>query len=518
MGCKNEIFNLEPIVFYKTLDQFSNFSENEREKVKMTLTLKNISDKSDKSEYSISLLLYQDKKYKNPKHISSTEKKIQKNSEIKFDQCFIMEYYFEREQILGFDIKGNDFNETIQTTLGTIMGGKGQKLKKNLKNETILEINGERLNDLKTNINFDISVNGNFTGMAISYLIKYLGNQNNPLNNNIYRSEIVNDKKNITFIKKTIPTVLLAPDEKLDNNIISIELIDNLHNNKLVETNGPISDFISKDQKIKFKGKNEFIIRTKIIKEYCFLDYLRGGMEINLTIGIDFTGSNGSPLYEDSLHYTTQGKLNNYESAIKSCGNILAVYDSDQLFPVYGYGAVLGTQYNLHCFPLNGNNDDPKINTIDNILKIYREQIPKLDFAGPTYFAPLIQKLNNTVKQELIEEHFMNYNILMILTDGQINDMSATIDALVEASFLPISVIIIGIGKGPFGNMDTLDADERPLFDSNGRKANRDLVQFVPFENFKNDGEKLAEQVLEEVPRQVVQYFQYKKIFPKEKQ
>ena len=194
------------------------------------------------------------------------------------------------------------------------------------------------------------------------------------------------------------------------------------------------------------------------------------------------------------------------------------MYDSDQLFPVYGYGAVLGTQYNLHCFPLNGNNDDPKINTIDNILKIYREQIPKLDFAGPTYFAPLIQKLNNTVKQELIEEHFMNYNILMILTDGQINDMSATIDALVEASFLPISVIIIGIGKGPFGNMDTLDADERPLFDSNGRKANRDLVQFVPFENFKNDGEKLAEQVLEEVPRQVVQYFQYKKIFPKEKE
>jgi hypothetical protein len=75
MGCKNEIFNLEPIVFYKTLDQFSNFSENEREKVKMTLTLKNI---SDKSEYSISLLLYQDKKYKNPKHISSTEKKNSK--------------------------------------------------------------------------------------------------------------------------------------------------------------------------------------------------------------------------------------------------------------------------------------------------------------------------------------------------------------------------------------------------------------------------------------------------------
>ena len=46
----------------------------------------------------------------------------------------------------------------------------------------------------------------------------------------------------------------------------------------------------------------------------------------------------------------------------------------------------------------------------------------------------------------------MNYNILMILTDGIIRDMQETINALVEASFLPISVIIIGIGNANFHN------------------------------------------------------------------
>ena len=103
----------------------------------------------------------------------------------------------------------------------------------------------------------------------------------------------------------------------------------------------------------------------------------------------------------------------------------------------------------------------------------------------------------------------------MILTDGLINDMDETIDALVEASYLPISVIIIGIGYGDFGNMDILDADENPLFDKNGRKADRDLVQFVPFYKFSNsDGDKLAEQVLEEVPRQVVEYYLHNKIYP----
>ena len=102
----------------------------------------------------------------------------------------------------------------------------------------------------------------------------------------------------------------------------------------------------------------------------------------------------------------------------------------------------------------------------------------------------------------------------MILTDGIIEDMDDTINSLVEASYVPISVIIIGIGNADFSNMDVLDADEDPLYDNNGRKADRDLVQFVPFKEFRNDGQKLAEQVLEEVPRQIVEYYQHKKIAP----
>ena len=66
--------------------------------------------------------------------------------------------------------------------------------------------------------------------------------------------------------------------------------------------------------------------------------------------------------------------------------------------------------------------------------------------------------------------------------------------------------------------MDVLDADENPLYDKNRRKADRDLVQFVPFNNFKDNPQKLAEEVLEEIPRQVVEYYQHKKIEPKEEE
>ena len=51
----------------------------------------------------------------------------------------------------------------------------------------------------------------------------------------------------------------------------------------------------------------------------------------------------------------------------------------------------------------------------------------------------------------------------MILTDGVINDLKPTIDALVEASELPLSVIIVGIGKEDFKDMEILDGDEIPL-------------------------------------------------------
>ena len=45
------------------------------------------------------------------------------------------------------------------------------------------------------------------------------------------------------------------------------------------------------------------------------------------------------------------------------------------------------------------------------------------------------------------------YHILLILTDGQINDMDDTKDLIVECSKYPLSIIIIGVGNANFSNM-----------------------------------------------------------------
>lgn len=72
---------------------------------------------------------------------------------------------------------------------------------------------------------------------------------------------------------------------------------------------------------------------------HSFLEYIFGGCEIQLTIGIDFTSSNGYPNYPESLHYKKDFSKNEYLSAVQSVGNILQYYDSDKEIPVFGFGA-----------------------------------------------------------------------------------------------------------------------------------------------------------------------------------
>ncbi|XP_056269733.1 copine-1-like isoform X2 [Pseudoliparis swirei] len=61
---------------------------------------------------------------------------------------------------------------------------------------------------------------------------------------------------------------------------------------------------------------------------HSFLDYVMGGCQINFTVGIDFTGSNGDPRSPDSLHYMSPDGLNQSLSALWSVGNVVQDYDT----------------------------------------------------------------------------------------------------------------------------------------------------------------------------------------------
>ena len=267
---------------------------------------------------------------------------------------------------------------------------------------------------------------------------------------------------------------------------------------------------------VKTKSK-EMALQFKVFKQtqvYDFVDFLEGGLNITQLVGIDFTASNRDPEDPKSLHYIRPNFLNEYQRSILSVGESLEKYNHSRMIPCYGFGAKLpGHNKAVHMFPLTLDMANPCYKSFRELFTGYQKIIREITFSGPTHFAPLLKEINAYAKRNY-EINPFNYSIYLLLTDGIIQDMPETIDQVVEGSFLPLSIIIVGIGDANFDNMVVLDGDDYGLTDSNGRTWMRDIVQFVPFREFEGDAIILREQVLEEIPEQVTSFYKIKGMRP----
>ena len=128
-----------------------------------------------------------------------------------------------------------------------------------------------------------------------------------------------------------------------------------------------------------------------------------------------------------------------------------------------------------------------------------------VDFSGGTYFAPIIKKVIRKLEDN--NDKTFNYNILLIISDGIIDDIDKTIDSIIEASKFPISFIIIGIGANVSNDMKRLNGENGKLISSKGEVLNKDIVQYVHFNDYADDLNKLTEAVLKYIPDQISNYY-----------
>ncbi|KAL9419793.1 hypothetical protein AB3S75_037539 [Citrus x aurantiifolia] len=249
--------------------------------------------------------------------------------------------------------------------------------------------------------------------------------------------------------------------------------------------------------------------------QYTFLDYLAGGFELNFMVAVDFTASNGNPRLPDSLHYLDpSGRPNAYQRAILDVGEVLQVYDSDKRFPAWGFGARPIDGPVSHCFNLNGSNSYCEVEGIPGIMMAYTSALHNVNLAGPTLFGPVISNAALIAGQSLAN-HGQKYFVLLIITDGVVTDLQETKDALVKASDLPLSILIIGVGGADFKEMEILDADKgERLESSTGRVASRDIVQFVPLKDVQNGEISVVQALLAELPSQFLTYMRTRDIQP----
>lgn len=143
--------------------------------------------------------------------------------------------------------------------------------------------------------------------------------------------------------------------------------------------------------------------------------------------------------------------------------------------------------------------ESPEIYGIDGVMEEYSRFINAgVNLSGPTYFAPLIEECMKQA-QSSIDAKRDDYFVLLIMTDGMIHDVQQTKRLIVDCARLPISIIIVGVGSADFTDMHVLDGDDG-LEDGQGRRAQRDLVQFVEFKKTEGVEDLLQREVLHELP------------------
>ncbi|XP_053458827.1 copine-5 isoform X2 [Nycticebus coucang] len=275
-----------------------------------------------------------------------------------------------------------------------------------------------------------------------------------------------------------------------------------------------------KMKKKKYVNSGTVTLLSFAVESECtFLDYIKGGTQINFTVAIDFTASNGNPSQSTSLHYMSPYQLNAYALALTAVGEIIQHYDSDKMFPALGFGAKLPPDGRVsHEFPLNGNQENPSCCGIDGILEAYHRSLRTVQLYGPTNFAPVV---THVARNAAAVQDGSQYSVLLIITDGVISDMAQTKEAIVNAAKLPMSIIIVGVGQAEFDAMVELDGDDVRI-SSRGKLAERDIVQFVPFRDYVDrtgnhvlSMARLARDVLAEIPDQLVSYMKAQGIRPR---
>eukprot|EP00347_Sterkiella_histriomuscorum_P001485 403371854 len=456
---------------------------------------------------------------------------IKDNLNPDFEKSFILSYYFERHQYIRFEVcdgmnsgKELDLIGTADTSIGNIVGSKNQTFVADLKKTNHTSFRGniivraDSVQESNWDVNLRIQGRGLPTmanclcGQDNIFFEIYRGSLQDPkLFLKVYDSDPVSGTVNPIFPAFKLKGQQLCNSQK--DLPIQIKFFNrqNMQNNLISSVTLTLNEMLDRKE---FDLKNihlnqvsgaVIINQIQLVEKPSFIEYLRSGWQISLTVAIDFTASNGEFSQPNSLHFL--GAFNQYEQAIGAVGSILEPYDYDKSFPVYGFGGVprfIGQNSVNHCFPLNGDPTNPEVLGTFGILDLYRRNLPGISLSGPTYFSHVISQMQNIIKSR---GPMAFYNILLIITDGEIHDMQSTKDLIVQGSSMPLSIIIIGVGEEKFALMKQLDSDRELLRDSMGRPAQRDIVQFVKYKKYAAQGiPKLAEKVLQEVPDQLVNF------------
>ncbi|XP_037540468.1 copine-9 [Nematolebias whitei] len=309
-----------------------------------------------------------------------------------FVRKFVLDFFFEEKQNLRFDVYNvdsrscniskhvrKDFLGQTFCTLGEIIGSTGGRLERTLsgipgKKCGLIILTAEELSNCRDIATMQLCANKldkkDFFGKSDPFLVFYRSNEDGTFTI-CHKTEVIKNTLNPVWQPFTIPVRALCNGDY--DRTVKIDVYD-------WDRDGShdfIGEFTTSYRELS-RGQNQFnvyevlnpkkkgkkkkyinsgtvtLLSFKVESEYTFVDFIRGGTQLNFTVAIDYTASNGNPSQPTSLHYMSPYQMNAYAMALKAVGEIIQDYDSDKLFPAYGFGAKLPPDGKIsHAFPLD---------------------------------------------------------------------------------------------------------------------------------------------------------------------
>ena len=302
----------------------------------------------------------------------------------------------------------------------------------------------------------------------------------------------------IAFIKKIIVDeknnykVKVATKETQLSSIIASP--NSLYERFLNENNKNEDIFCIKANKVENAQKNKINI----------YEFVGSGIKLNTFLAFDFS---------DGLNKQTRKKsIDNYSKIISNLINKIFFYAKQQSIYLYGFGAEFNN-HDVDLFNLNDEEDFPiRLEKVQRVFKSKQESIkPKKMIV----LSKLIRKITKIIFK-LYEAR--NYNVLFLflreIPDNK--DKQEIIDALIEASYLPLTIIIIGEGNNDFNQLKEFFGDKVNEA-SSGMIKNRDNILFTDFyNNFNEDEESFTQCCLEELSKQMIEFYDLIKVSPQQ--
>lgn len=231
-------------------------------------------------------------------------------------------------------------------------------------------------------------------------------------------------------------------------------------------------------------------------KKYLF-DYLKQGTRLSCFISLDFSEND-----DDDKKIIKSNK-----NILKHIFQGLEIYTEDEYFYPMGFGAKITNSEDL-AFDMTKSNVSS-----DNLLEQYKiflestNVIPQQNIR----IAPLIKKTINRI-YTLFDPKVYNISFILLSKDIDKKDKKGAIDNIIASSYLPLSIIAIGLGDDDYSISEEI-FENKNKYSSIGMEKSRNNVIFTTLSSHSSSSEAILF-CLRKLYKQIIEYYMLNKYNP----